>query len=107
MFIKLMVGCHRALFTVATALVGVSGSLVADNPNIGGHYIFLAGSLVLMYVEDECSEIEQASRALGNPGSLMDARVDVFETHNARLLYALAALALSLLVAGVVFTAST
>lgn len=99
--VGLMVGSHRALFTIATALVGVSGSLVADDPGGPGNYLLLLGSLLLMYVEDECREIEQDSRAIGDGKKLAQARVDVFETHQPKKLYTTAGLSLFLFAAGV------
>jgi hypothetical protein len=96
-----MVGSHRALFTIATALLGVSGSLVADNPHEVGYYFLLVGTLLLMYVEDECGEIESASQTIGGSANLTDARNDLFDTHNTKLLFGLAAISVLLLVTGI------
>jgi hypothetical protein len=100
--VAFMVGSHRALFTIAAALLGVSGSLVADDPHTPSNYLLLVGTLLLMYVEDECGEIEAASQTLGGPVTLSDARNDLFETHNSVLLLTTGALSIALLVAGFV-----
>jgi hypothetical protein len=100
--VAFMVGSHRALFTIATALLGVSGSLVADDPHELSNYFLLMGTLLLMYVEDECGEIEAASRTLGGPAELFNARNDLFDTHNGRLLLTVGALSVAVLVAGFV-----
>src|SRR4051794_26171882 len=96
-----MVGSHRALFTIATALVGVSGSLVADDTGKPANYLLLLGALLLMYVEDECREIEDDSRSIDDGGKLAQARVDVFETHAPRKLYILIGFSVMLIAAGV------
>jgi hypothetical protein len=98
--VALMVGAHRALFTLATALLGVSASLVAGEPHTAAYYCLLIGALLLMYVEDECGEIEVASRALGGSGVKTDARNDLFDTHNTVLLLGLAGVSVVLLVGG-------
>jgi hypothetical protein len=55
-----------------------------------------------MYVEDECGEIESASRALGGPVTLIDARNDLFDTHNSVLLLMIGALSIAVLGTGFV-----
>jgi hypothetical protein len=100
--VSFMVGSHRALFTIATALLGVSGSLVADDPHTLSNYFLLFGTLFLMYVEDECGEIESASRPLGGPATPIDARNDLFDTRNSALLLTIGALSIALLAAGFV-----
>jgi hypothetical protein len=100
--VNVIVGAHRALFTMATAMLGVAGSLVAQEPCNSAHWFLLGGSGLLMYVEDECGDIHQASQALtgGKKARSVGAQIDVFETHNTRLLYALLAAALAALVTG-------
>jgi hypothetical protein len=100
--VRVIVGAHRALFTMATALLGVAGSLVAQDPCNPGHWCLLGGSGVLMYVEDECGDIHHASQTLvgGKKAQSVDAQVDVFATHNTRLLYALLVLAVAALTSG-------
>lgn len=105
MLITLMVGSHRALFTLATALLGVSASLVANEPHTAAYYCLLVGALLLMYVEDECGDIETASKALGGSGIMIDARNDLFDTHNTALLLGLAGVSGVLLVGGFVLIA--
>ncbi len=105
--VALIVGGHRALFTMATALLGVAGSLVADDPCVAANWFLLGGASLLMYVEDECGEIKFASKALeSDKPHPLDAQIDVFDARNTRMIYIRVTLAALGLVAGIALLAT-
>jgi hypothetical protein len=101
-FSAVFVRAHRALFTAATATLGVAGSLLAMDAAEPGNWLLLAGAGVVMGAEDLCREIENDAHRLSHATkkALPQTRIDVLETHHPRVLGSAVALGILLLVAG-------
>jgi hypothetical protein len=98
---------HRALFTAATATLGVAGSLLATDASEPGNWLLLAGSGLVMGVEDLCREIESDAHRLtvATQEEMPQTRLDVLETHRPRVLGGAIVLGLLLLIGGGVLRA--
>jgi len=98
---------HRALFTAATATLGVAGSLLATDAAEPGNWLLLGGSGLLMAVEDLCREIESDAHRLSiaTKEEMPQTRRDVLETHHPRSIAAALVAGLLLLVGGGVLRA--
>lgn len=93
-------GLHRALFTGATALLGVGGSLLATDARLAANWCLVVGAALLMYVEDRAADIDLDARTLARSSSkpLGEIRLDVFlgrhpRSQTAQFLVAVAILA--------------
>lgn len=93
---------HRAIFTAATAALGVSASFLADGSGEPGNWLLLVGSGMVMGAEDVCRDIETSARILAHPGkrSLAETRHDALKTHHPRVLAAFLAVGLAAIVVG-------
>jgi hypothetical protein len=84
--IRLAVQHHRFLFVIATALLGVAGSLLASASRDLGDWMLFIGSGVVMYVADLCGEVEGYAKVLlrADPVQSFNARRDAFDAHAPR-----------------------
>jgi len=98
------VRAHRAIFTAATATLGVAASLIATNAGRVGNWLLLVGAGVIMAVEDVCREVEIDARKLSKDTStgISQTRTDVLGTHHPRLIAVAIFLGLVALGAGIV-----
>lgn len=98
------VRAHRAIFTAATAALGVSAALLAEDSDQVGNWLLLLGSGLIMGAEDACREVEVDARRLAKgPGAkLRQTRRDVLMTHRPRVLSAAIVFGLAATVAGFV-----
>lgn len=99
---------HRALFTAATATLGVGASLLAGDAAEPGNWLLLAGAGLIMGAEDVCREIEADARMLAKATrkEMQQTRADVLATHHPRILGGAILLGMALLVAGAALRAS-
>jgi hypothetical protein len=95
------VRAHRALFTAATATLGVAASLIASDSSSIGNWLLLVGAGVIMAVEDVCREVEIDARKLAKDTKtdIGQTRADVLGTHHPKLITG--AIALGLVALGV------
>jgi hypothetical protein len=81
-FIAGIVRSHRFVFIAATAVLAIGTSRVAVDVGEWRSWLLTLGAALLMYVSDQCGEIEEKSRDLarttGRPAS--KARADVFRS---------------------------
>lgn len=61
---KLLVPYHRWVFTLWTAFLGISGSLVATAPRSLGNFALLAASMVGMLVGEKLAQIDSQARTV-------------------------------------------
>jgi len=93
---------HRAVFTAATATLGVAASLIATDSAVVGNWLMLAGAALLMVTEDVCREVEQDARKLARDTEtrVAQTRLDVMGTHHPRRIGLAIGLALVTIVVG-------
>jgi hypothetical protein len=95
---------HRAIFTAATAALGVSASFLADSPGEVGNWLLLVGSGLIMGAEDLCREVETDARLLtkATKTALSQTRRDVLATHHPLIVAAALALGFAAMAGGLV-----
>jgi hypothetical protein len=93
---------HRAIFTASAALLGVGGSLLAEDASSVSNWGLVLGPTLLMYVEDLCGTIETNAQKLAptSPNPLADVRVELFDLKRPVLLFTLLAVGAGALVGG-------
>jgi len=94
---------NRAIFTAATATLGVAASLIASDGNRLSNWLLLGGAGLLMASEDVCRDIELEIRILKRNADHLDLkqiRTDALSMHHPRRLAAAIAAAIGILVAG-------
>jgi hypothetical protein len=101
--LSVFVRAHRAIFTAATATLGVAASLIANDASQVGNWLLLVGAGVVMAAEDVCREVEGDARKLSKDTGtdIRKTRVDVLGTHHPALLAISIILGLIALGAGV------
>jgi hypothetical protein len=82
----LMIGQHRALFTGATAVLGVAGSLLAEDARLVRNWLAVSGAALLMYGSDRASDMDRETRVLAKNSDkdLDEIRADVLDGKGAR-----------------------
>src|SRR4051812_48610822 len=96
-----VVAAHRALFTASAALLGVGGSLLAEDATSVTNWLAVIGPALLMYLEDVCAGIESSARVLDATSlkSLQIIRVEVFDLRRPRLLLGILGASVACLIA--------
>jgi hypothetical protein len=105
LFAHTIVPSHRVLFVVATALLGVSGSFVATNPDCVANWMSFIGTGTAMYVGDVCGEIDNSARRLAARGDaqLGDLRETLVRDNGPKLLLLLFCASVVLVLVGFVY----
>jgi hypothetical protein len=86
-----LVAANRAIFTAATAVLGVGCSLLAVDVAAVRNWTLVLGALALMYVGDSCADVERDARRLARNSEkdVSAARAHVFDEHRPRLIIGL------------------
>jgi hypothetical protein len=105
LFATTVVPFHRVLFVIFTALLGISGSFIASNPDCVANWLSLIGAGIGMYVADVSGEIEINARRLVARGDiqLKGVREDLVKDNNPRLLAPLFLVSIILTLGGLIY----
>jgi hypothetical protein len=97
-----IIPAHRVLFVTATALLGVTGSYVAQDPHQFNHWLSFVGSAIAMYAAEICNEIDAEAHTLVLAGRQLkgDERFDTLNARNPTGLIALSVLSILMIGSG-------
>ena len=106
LFALYVVPAHRVLFVVTTLLVGVAGSLLANEPRCIANWIACFGAGLGMFVGDICKDIDSNARPLARsgPSDLQRIRESILRDRRPNIIIASFILSAALTLAGFILS---